>query len=272
MSETPPTEHDTGINLDEPWVTVEAALESGDRARLTAIFEELTLSDGLRALLQLDEEQREQVLTLIPPELAAELISEAPTEQAAELVESLDAKDAAEIVEELDSDVQADVVGELEEEDAQAILAEMAPEDAAEVRRLVEYDDDTAGGLMIGETFSFSHTDTVGAVLTRVTQPDEDFERYRGQHPYIVDSAGRLVGVVSLRNLLTARKSTPLTEIMVTPMSVRTDTALGELQDILDEEEYLGLPVVDEAGKLVGTVSRSAVADALLESVPKPRA
>ena len=102
MSETPPTEHDTGINLNQPWVTVEAALESEDRARLTAIFEELTLSDGLRALLHLDEDQREQVLTLIPAELAAELISEAPTEQAAELVENLDAKDAAEIVEELE--------------------------------------------------------------------------------------------------------------------------------------------------------------------------
>ena len=265
MSETPVTDRGLQIDLDEPWISVEAALEAKDPARLEAIFEELTLSDGLRALLHLDEDEREQVLTLIPAELAAELISEAPTEQAAELVEGLDAKDAAEIVEELDSDVQADVVGELEDEDAQAILAEMEPEDAAELRRLVEYDDDTAGGLMIGETFSFSHADTVGSVLNRLTQPDEDFERYRGQHPYIVDGAGRLVGVVSLRALLTARKTTPLTEIMATPMSVRTDTGLGELQDILDENEFLGLPVVDEAGKLVGTVSRSAVADALLE-------
>ena len=177
----------------------------------------------------------------------------------------LDAGDAAEIIEELDSDVQADVVGELDKEDADAILAEMEPEDAAEVMRLVEYDDDTAGGLMIGETFSFPDTDTVGrgaapadqrgGGLRALSRP-ASLHRRRGR---------RLIGVVSLRNLLTAKRSTPLTEIMVTPMSVTTDAPLEDLQDLLDEHEFLGLPVVDTAGRLVGTVSRSAVSDALLE-------
>jgi magnesium transporter len=105
----------------------------------------------------------------------------------------------------------------------------------------------------------------VGAVLRRLTSEEEDFERYRGQHPYIVDEEKRLIGVVSLRNLLTAKRSTPLTEIMVTPESVTTDAPLEDLQDLLEENEYLGLPVVDTAGRLVGTVSRSAVSDALLE-------
>ncbi len=250
---------------DEPWLSLREALEAGDNERLVAIFEELSLSDGLRALLQLDGEERSGVLSALPPELAAELITEAPNEQAVDLVENLDAGDAADIIEEMDSDIQADVVGELDKEDAEAILAEMEPEEAAEVMRLVEYADDTAGGLMIGETFSFPSTDTVGAVLRRLTSEEEDFERYRGQHPYIVDEEKRLIGVVSLRNLLTAKRSTPLTEIMVTPESVTTDAPLEDLQDLLEENEYLGLPVVDTAGRLVGTVSRSAVSDALLE-------
>jgi magnesium transporter len=260
--EAPPT-----IDLERPWLSLRAALESDDGQQLEAIFEELTLSEGLRALLQLEEEERGRVLTLIPRELAAELVEEAPHEQATELVERLDPKDAAEIVEELHSDVQADLVGELDEEDAEAILAEMEPEDAAEVKRLAEYEWDTAGGLMIGETFSFPHTDTVGSVLLRVTQADEDFERYRGQHPYIVDDDRRLIGVVSLRGLLTARRSTPLTEIMAEPLAVATDATLDELEDILDEHAFLGLPVVDDAGVLVGTVSRSAVANAAFERV-----
>ncbi|MCB1496755.1 MAG: magnesium transporter [Bauldia sp.] len=250
---------------DEPWISLREALEAGAPDRLVAIFEELSLSDGLRALLQLEPDERTNVLTALPPDLAAELITEAPNEQAVDLVGHLDAGDAAEIIEELDSDIQADVVGELEQQDAEAILAEMEPEEAAEVMRLVEYADDTAGGLMIGETFSFPSTDTVGAVIHRLTSEEEDFERYRGQHPYIVDEDGRLIGVVSLRNLLTARRSTALPEIMAEPLSVTTETKLEEIQDLLDEHEFLGLPVVDAEGRLVGTVSRSAVADALLE-------
>ncbi len=250
---------------DEPWISLREALAVDDVPRLVAIFEALTLSDGLRALLQLEVEDRARVLAALPAELAAELVTEAPNEQAVDLVEALEAEDAAQIIEELDSDVQADVVGELDKEDAAAILAEMEPEEAAEVLRLVEYEDDTAGGLMIGETFSFRDTDTVAAVLRRLTSEEEDFERYRGQHPYIVDEANRLIGVVSLRNLLTAKRSTSLTDIMVAPLSVATDAPLGELQDLLDEYEFLGLPVVDGQGRLVGTVSRSAVAEALLE-------
>lgn len=253
------------IEADRPWETLRAALETEDAAGLVALFEALTLSEGLRALLQLEEEERRRVLTLVPADLAAELIEEAPNELAVDLVERLEADDAAGILHELDSDVQADLIGALEPGAAEALLAAMEPDDAADVRRLVTYDPDTAGGLMMAEIFAFETRETVGSVLRRLTGEEEDFERYRGLHPYIVDAEGRLVGVVSLRNLLTARRSTPLTEIMAEPISVTTDAPLGELEDILDEHNFLGLPVVDAAGRLVGTVSRSAVAEAALE-------
>jgi len=103
---------------------------------------------------------------------------------------------------------------------------------------------------MVGEAFSFSHRDTVGSVLLRLSEADEDFARYRGQHPYIVDDDYRLIGVVFLRTLLTARRTMPLTEIMVEPLSVTTDTRLDELEDLLDEHPFLGLPVVDADGWL----------------------
>ena len=72
---------------EEPWISLREALETDDAARLVAIFEELTLSDGLRALLQLDVEERGTILSALPPALAAELVTEAPNEQAVELVE-----------------------------------------------------------------------------------------------------------------------------------------------------------------------------------------
>ena len=240
-------------------------IATGDAQSITDLLGPLPFSEALREILSLSAEDRDTVLNLVPAELAAELIEEAPNEVAVEMVERLQAAKAAEIIDELDSNIQADVIGEMDQPGADAILAEMNAEDADDVRRLVEYDDDTAGGLMVAETFAFEEKATVGAVLRRLASDEEDFERYRGQHPYVIDAEGAPVGVVSLRNLLTAKRSSSLTDIMVEPMVVQVSTKLDELQDLFDEFPFLGMPVVEADGKLVGVVSRSAVSEAALE-------
>ncbi|GAB4537422.1 MAG: magnesium transporter [Ruegeria sp.] len=244
---------------------IKAAADDARAEDLVALLDPLTSSEALRELLQLTPVERDTVLQILPVELAADLIEEAPNEMAVELVERLEPDRAAEIIEQLDSDIQADVIGELEEEDAEAILSEMDEEETADVRRLSAYDDDTAGGLMMSEVFKFRDDQTVGNVLRQLASDDEDFERYRGQHPYIVDADGRAVGVVSLRSLLTAKRSDKLTTIMVPPLTVPVDAPLDHLEDVFDEHPFLGVPVVDENGVLVGVVSRTAVADAIRE-------
>ncbi len=255
------------VDVAEPTVLdrLYAALAAADGASLSALLEPLPLSEALREVTQLTPDERAALLSLLPAELAAGLVGEAPNQLAVEMVENLEAEKAAEIIDELDSDVQADVIGELEEEDAEAILAEMDAEDAADVRRLAAYADGTAGGLMVAEAFTFAVTDSVGEVLRRLATAEEDFERYRGQHPYILEADGRLVGVVSLRSLLTARRGTALAEMMVTPLSVPASMPLDGLQDIFDKYPFLGVPVVEADGALVGVVSRSAVDEAALE-------
>jgi magnesium transporter len=244
---------------------IEGLLAKADGDGLSALFDSMPLSDALRELLRLSPKERDAVLSLLPSDQAARLIEEAPNEMAVELVERLEAGRAAEIMEELDSDVQADVIGELDQQDADAILAEMDAEEAADVRQLVGYDDYTAGGLMVADAFTFQETDTVGAVLHRFVTEDEDFERYRGQHPYIVDREGRPIGVVSLRSLLTSRRSAKLTEIMTEPVTVAASTSLDALQDLFDKYPFLGLPVVETNGRLVGVVARAAVDVAALQ-------
>jgi magnesium transporter len=102
-------------------------------------------------------------------------------------------------------------------------------------------------------------------MLHRFVTEDEDFERYRGQHPYILDREGRPVGVVSLRSLLTSRRSAKLTEIMTKPVTVAASTSLDALQDLFDKYPFLGLPVVETNGRLVGVVARAAVDVAALQ-------
>ena len=101
----------------------------------------------------------------LPAELAAELTEEAPNELAVGVVERMVVARATEIMDEMDSDVQADVIGELCEDNAEAILSRMDTEDAANVRRLVKYDDETVGGLMVAEAFTFREMDTTPDVL-----------------------------------------------------------------------------------------------------------
>lgn len=246
-------------------VQIKAAADARDVAALVALFAPLPLSEALRELLHLSVEDRVLVLSLVPADLAAALIEEAPGETAADLVQGLTAMRAVEIMDELNSDVQADLIGDLAEDDAEAILSKMDIEDAADVRRLATYDNDTAGGLMIAEAFSFSDTQTVGKVLRDLASGDDDFERYRGQHPYVVDEDGKPIGVVSLRGLLTSKRSDLLTTIMTPPLTVPVTMPLFNLEDLFDEHEYLGIPVVEADGTLVGVVSRAAVSAAALE-------
>lgn len=242
-----------------------AAVAIGDAELLNALFKRLSLSEALRELLELPSVDRRAVLTLISPEIAADLIEEAPHEIGADLMEDLETTRAVEIMDELDSDVQADLIGDMESEEAEAILGQMDAEDAADVRRLSEYEDDTAGGLMMSEVFECADTMTVSDVIKVLAKDDEDVDRYRGQHPYIVDETGKLVGVVSLRGLLATKRSALLTTIMVEPMTVRADTNLSDLEDIFDRYAFLGVPVVDADGRMLGVVSRDAVSQALLE-------
>lgn len=244
---------------------LQAATDARDAQLLSELLEPLSYSEALRELLHLSADNRNIVLSLVPPDLAAELIEEAPKEMGADLMERLESTRAVEILDELDSDVQADLIGDMDVEDAEAILSNMDADEAAELRRLAKYADNTAGGLMMSEVFSFEDTQTVGAVLRGLASDDVEYHRYRGQHPYVLNAEGVPVGVVSLRGLLTAKRSEVLTAIMVEPMTVPVDMELEQLGDIFDKYPFLGVPVIEADQRLVGVVARSAVSQALLE-------
>ena len=242
-----------------------ASLQTGDPAEARRQLEDLTSSEAVRAFLQLSPDDRKRLLELVGPVMAADLLEEIPTEQAVEIFESLESGNAADIIEEMDTADGADIIHDLDDEDAENILGQMRKADAKKIRALAEYEPDVAGGLMSADIFKFRRTETTGDVLKQLASEENEFEQYQGQHPYIVDSRGILCGVVSLRKLLTSKRSTGLKEVMVEASSVGPLTPLGDLEDIFDDEPYLSVPVVEENGKLIGVVTRDAVAHASLE-------
>ncbi|MBT8119398.1 MAG: magnesium transporter [Gammaproteobacteria bacterium] len=241
------------------------AVEAADGQQVADIVESNTSQEVLRQASLMKAAERDQLIAILAPEAAAELIEEAPAGLAANMIEGLDSDVAAKIMEELPSDTQADIVNDIKKRNAESILSAMDADTAEDVRKLSQYAPDTAGGLMERETFTFLSDETVGAVLKRMIADDEEYERYRGQHPYILDQSGRLVGVVSLRGLLRNKRAVLLADIMKPVISVTPDTSQDELVTLFDENPFLGVPVVDGEGSLLGIVSRTELAEAVLE-------
>lgn len=241
------------------------AVEASDQQQVVDIVGAISSHEALRQVSLMESDDRDLLLGMLAPETAAELVEEAPPELAVTLIEHLHSTVAAKIMEELHSDTQADIVQEMEADSSEALLLAMDYESAEGVRRLSQFDPDTAGGLMELEAFSFPVDGTVGGVLKSLIEGHEAFERHRGQHPYIVDEKGKLVGVISLRDMLRSRRAVQLVDIMHTPVSVMPQTSQEDLADLFDENPFLGIPVVDESGILMGVVSRLEVAEAELE-------
>ncbi len=239
---------------------IRQAVETDDTEALVRVIDELSVSEALRELTHLPDETRDAAILALPTDLAATLVEEAPLELASTLLEGLPAETAAGIVDELHSDIRADVIAELDEAHAEAILARLDASDADQVRRLAAYDPETAGGLMVEEVLTCRDTDQVGSFFRRLASDEEGFERYQRHHPYIIDGGRRLVGVVSLPEMLSTRRSAPLSEIMTEPLRVGVDATLDELQDFFEKHSFPAVPVTDDAGRLLGVVSRETVA------------
>jgi len=248
----------------QTWEVMEELAESGNTGALEEYIASIGPSEAFRAILRVDPARREQILTTLSPAEAADFIEEIPDEHAADLIEQLSAKEAASILNEMESAEQADVLGDMQEVDAEAIISEMAPEDAAEVRRLIKYPEDVAGGLMSTEYLSYEEgavvRDVIDALSSRAEE-DTDGE----VHVYVVSNRGKLVGVLDLRDLVLSRRATPLADILKSPLFVSVDTSLEALSDFFDRHSFFAVPVVDGRHRLVGAVHREAVAEAEAE-------
>lgn len=237
-----------------------ALSEAGEGSACSALLNQLDASETVHTVTRLSDEQRTRLLELLDPESAANLLSLLPEHQVVGAIEDLGPTAAAKIIEELPSDERADLVGLLDRREALSILAELAEPEASDIRRLVAYPPDSAGGLMITEYVQYPAEATVGDVIDDLSRNAERYSHFNIQYAYVTDEAGLLVGVLRMRNLLLTPRHRRIGEVMSPgPLAVRDATALDDLVGFFDEHRFFGAPVVDEAGRLVGVVERSAV-------------
>ncbi len=250
-------------HVTQPWEEIERIVGDRSAERLQVFLDTLTPAETARAVSRLDDDSQNAVLTLLEPEDAADLIEELTDAQGADLLEDLPADQAAAIVEEMESDERADVLQELDTEDAEAILEKMDPEEAEDARKLLTYPPDTAGGLMVTEFLAYPIHMTVVDVLADMRSNAELYTDYGVQYAYVLAETGTLVGLLRLRDLVLSPGDTPITSLMVAnPLYANATSSLEELEQFFDRYTFVGLPVVDEGGRLVGIVLRSDVEEA----------
>ena len=246
---------------------IREALELGDLAELERLAALAPVHELLEGWDALPGEHQYVLLTVLPPAKAAEILAQLEPEAQLAFLETLPRFQVRGILAELDPDDLTDLLQAAREEKPElfAELIELLdPETRAQVHRLLAYEEDEAGGLMTPEYVAVRAGMTVEEVLAFLRRAAPDAETI--YYIYVVDDAGRLIGVLSLRDLIVADPATRVKEIMnENVVFVTTGTDQEEVARLMADYDFTVLPVVDEDQRLVGIVTIDDVIDVLEE-------
>lgn len=249
-------------------VTIRSLLKQNSQIELTEYLESLAAKELVYLMNKLDKKEQQKLLALIDPEEAADVIEELPEYQAVDIIEDMDPGRAAAIMNEMMSDERADLIIEMNKKEAEAILTEMDPDEAASVRRIIEYDPETAGGLMITEYFFYCISSTVKEVIDDLRENAEEYKDYLVRYIYVVAEQNIFAGVLQMQDLLLADPGEKLSGLVIKEvMSVNVNTPLDKLSELFDSYDYYGFPVVDEHNILIGVLRRKNVLEAVNEQM-----
>lgn len=249
--------------LEQPWEHLEELLEKGEPQVIVDFLDSIRPSETALAVSRLSAEQQVRLMTMLRPQDAAEILEDFSDTMAVEILDDLAPEQIAPILEELDSDHMADLLGRFDDDEADSIIDRMGEEEAEEARSLLQYEPESAGGLMISEFLVYRAEQTVRDVLDDLQANREKYADYDVQYMYVNDEEGRLQGVLRMRDLLFPRRETTLASLMITnPYSVNVDDSLESLRDFFEEHNLFGVPVVDHQSRLHGLVLPEAVEEA----------
>ncbi len=248
--------------IDDAVERVRAALESGKVDDAISYLNTLHPADRAETFADLGADDQHELLPRLDAESTAEILEELEDDDALAAATHLSPERLADVLDEMEPDAAADILGDLPPERAASALAEM--EEADDVRPLLAYEDDTAGGLMTPEFFALRETMTAQQAIAflRARDPNAESPYYL----YVVDAQDRLVGVLGLRMLITSLPNVLVGDVMIRDIrTVQAGTDQEEVANLMTKYSLLALPVVDVDGKLVGVVRSSDIAHVIEE-------
>lgn len=237
-------------------------------AHLLAAFAEMRAADLANVLHDLPPKRRGEIAAALDDERLADVLEELPEEDQVEILGVLDNERAADVLEEMSPDDAADLIAELPPETAERLLELMEPEEAEDVRRLMSYEERTAGGMMTTEPVILSPDTTVAEALAHVRSaeitPSLAAMVYVCRPP-LEPPTGRLVGIAHIQRLLREPPSTLVGHVLDPDMeSLPPTSSLADVARHLATYNLVAAPVVDEDGRLLGAVAVDDLLDHLL--------
>lgn len=252
------------------WSDIAAMLGSYGRAteQLLAEMEDMKAADVARELHELTPQRRAEVASALDDEKLADALEELPEDEQVQLIQSLEVERAAAVLEEMDADDAADLIAELPAEMAELLLGEMEPDEAEDLRRLLTYEEFTAGGMMTPEPVIVPPDATVADALALVRQ--EELSPATAAmifvcRPPLETPTGRLIGCVHTQRLLREPPSVLVSGLIdsdLEPLSDQSD--LHAVSRYFATYNLVNAPVVDKAGRLIGAVTVDDVLDHVL--------
>ncbi len=222
-------------------------------ADLSVVFPSLPVSNQLKLFDMIKDTQKKGVL-----------FSELDEDTFFTLIEGIQLEEIVEVLDQMAQDDVADLIGRMPEEKANAILEKMKKEGSEQIEGLLRYGDDTAGGIMVPDYIALLEDMTAGEAIESLQKEHMDVEM--PFYIYVVNEYKKLVGVISLRQLVVESPDTPLRNFMTTDIfSVTTDMDQEEVARIVARYDILAVPVVDSMSKLVGIVTVDDVIDIIRE-------
>jgi magnesium transporter len=246
------------VILDE----VREALTAEDWDRAVALVEALRPPDQADVFEELSPDKQSELLPRLNPEDSADILEELDDEDAIEIAERLEAEDLSRILNEMEPDEAADLLGDMEPDQLAAALSSI--EDADEILPLLEHHDETAGGLMTSAEVVLHKDISTGEAIEHIktTIPEAEIAYYL----YVVDDDVKLVGVVSLLQIVVASSQTCIDEIMNPEViSVFADTDQEDAARLMARYDLLALPVVDSEHHLLGVITHDDMVAVLEE-------
>lgn len=251
---------------DEDIERIEALIDEGNEREVVQVIEELHPADIAELFQSLNLRRAEWVFNLIADnETKADVLMELDEEDRKKLLEDMDPEEIGHFIDLLDTDDAVDLIQELDEEDREEVIQNIEDmEQAGDIVDLLQYDEDTAGGLMGTEFIQVNENLSMPECIKEMRRQAEDLDEI--YYIYVVDDDNRLKGVLPLKKMITHPAVSRIKHVMETdPMMVKTETPIEDVAIDFEKYDLVAMPVVDSIGRLVGQITVDDVMDEVRE-------
>ena len=250
-------------------VQIEQLIQSRDDQQLEVLLNDLHHADIAEILEELDFNEATYIFKVLDSDKTAEILLELDEDLRENILSRLSPKEIAEELDELDTNDAADIIAELSQSKKEEVISELQDvEHAKDIVDLLRYDEDTAGGLMHKELVKVNENWNVLTCVKEMRIQAENISRVHSI--YVVDDQNRLLGRLSLKDLLTTSTKTPISDVYIRKLnSVNVDVEDVEVARIMQKYDLEAIPVVDEMGRLVGRITIDDIVDVIKDEADK---